>query len=472
MLDFNHQQLITKLRQYFAHKGIAELPFTSDQGLCAGLVAYWLYCKRCNNNLFNERLFFHELNQIANWDYAKFKAMGLATDPLMEHFINLVMFLQFDVFLRSGVRQDQLDQTINFMLDHDMPHVAPCEQQLTFVFDHPTLVNLTAQIALNNKMIKITDGLHAIGLMASGTDAERLYFLFDPAGTQKLTSYSSADHLVKAIFTAFKTTRDAHGFLAIKCDRFDLVGSSTRASITSEQYYQEQFADPHYALAVLRHPNIFHLAVKYHDFTLTDLLFAHGYKYIPWTLSACTEFEDAVIANDAELFDYLQAHDIPVDYASPTDNGVTPLARAIMQNNLDMQYRLLAAGANPNLPANDYYSLLEVCVENKDNKRIASIILLIASGLEITTRDLIVLKRNFNADQLRAITHQAVSLNAKLLGIAEAAPIRDDFAEIKKHKPLDLGRKFNIICYSNQRASASHQPLLSFEQDIKPFLTL
>lgn len=443
------------------------LPFDSNAGLCSGIVAYWLYCRHINNTLLSIEDANAEINYILNFDLAEFADTGLTQDPVIERFLNNVLFLHHDRRLRSGVRQDDLATSVNLLLDAKLPQVLPAEFQITCVFNRSALVDLLSAIARPNKMIRLDIGLHTIGLYKSETGFE----LIDPNSSMYAVAITDPTMLVEAIFKAFGSFTNTPEYIAIYISIFDTQQKSVAPYLDPLEYCKNLLAKPRYKAATIGHPNIFHLAAKYHQFALLDLLYTSGYRYIPWTLTPSTEFDHAIINNDQVLFDYLVMRKIPLNYHSPT--GITPLAKAIMEDNIDMLYALLSAGADPNKPAFDDVSLTYAAVSEPDDPKIAALILLLASGMELSAADEQLLQTELSPPQLRAIARQVVRLNALLLNIPEPE-FKDSSAPLELHitKPRDLGPQFNLVRYSALKAQQEHHSPLSFNANVKPLLTI
>ena len=164
---------------------------------------------------------------------------------------------------------------------------------------------------------------------------------------------------------------------------------------------------------------------------MLDLLFKYGYEYIPWTLSDKSELTEAAATGNIKKLNYLIEHGVPVDYR--TEEGITALGVAMYERNTELVFALLAAGADPNASPNKYKTSVELALFRKNpelpvaQENIENIILLLASGLEITDENLEPLREEFKDDtsQIDFIINHAVKLNRKLLGLPDVVNLDD-----------------------------------------------
>lgn len=393
-------QLLDKLQLYIEYKkskyddpvakANCKLPFESLAGLCSGLVAYWLYCKRTGMG----GKFLHKLQYIANWDATTMVSTKIE-DQQIEDFLNIVGYLQFDYRLREGINQATFDQTINNILSQNHEQVEPAEYMVTHVFDHAALQDILSKIAQNNKMVRVSNGLHVIGICKQDDG----YYFYDPDAEAGPTIVNNPAEISTKILESLGD--------ALRMDVYDLHGAP-------KGNYQDVKVDASNTQQLLSNDNIFHLAARYSDFALLDKLFACGYKYIPWTKTATTELNESIILNNQPMFAYLLQHNIPLEYR--LENGLSPLATAVVYKRLDMLYTLLTAGADPNAKAHDFLTLWQIaCIQ----QNVEAIITLIACGANVSPTDLQTIKTKFGTTVCAQIIKRAAELNAKLLALPD-----------------------------------------------------
>lgn len=434
-IDHHQIRLLEKLQQYVkAKKPEGSLPFDSIDGLCSGLVAFWLYSIRACE----EYEFIGDLEYALNWDENAFKTNGKTDDYRLERFINNVAFLQHDIKLREAknIKQDNLAASMEFLTGKGYDKVKPCEFKINFVFNHDSLVQLIKDAVFENKMIRLDNSLHTIGLIYSGGK----YRLYNPNSKIGPKSFDNPQELAKGIFAALGEWCKSRDYLALSLAAFDFEYKAddkipVRYPIPL-QYCRNLIKTPKYKHAVLQHNNIFHVGARFDDYAMLDLLYDNGYKYIPWALGKTSELEEAILCNNDTKFNYLLQHNFPVNYKC--NGGITPLATAIKKGNNNMLYALLVAGANPNIAANDKYSLLDVA-RVFDNS--AAIIMLLAAGTELKTDDLRKLAKKYTTDQLRAIIAHALLLHAKFTVLAQNMSLQllqtlDEIIQQITSKPL------------------------------------
>lgn len=415
--DFNEQlRLIQELSE-------CKLPFNSLNGLCSGLVAFWLYFKRNNE----EGKFISRIEYVLTWNPETFASGDKNEDPLLEEILNNFGFLQHVKDLLLGVNQDNLVASFDFLAGKHHPKVYAEQFSITHVFNRNTLNNLIAVAVQQNKMVRLDNAMHTVGLMQSGDK----YYFYNPDCVSGPVEYSSleVEKLVEDIFSGLGKYCKSEEFLALYLTIFDIEGSPKGQYPDKIIYSKSLLNNNIYKQAVLSHKNIFNLCMRYSQFETLDLLFNEGYSYIP-TISDYTEYEEAIVYQDYTKMDYLLRRNIPLNYR--TEKGYTPLGRAINQMQTKMIFLLIIAGADPNISANKEKSLLSLAT-SKNN--IEAIIMLLAAGLKITPDVLSLLKQKLPAEQLELVIKHALLLNEKLLNLSTGVNI-DDLTSKKLAKLL------------------------------------
>lgn len=392
--------IVNKLKQYL--KAVGRTPiFDLDFGLCSGLVALKLYSMRLDNNAEFER----DIKYILNWDAEQFSADGLQSDSVIEDFLNAVIFLQADSLLREGVKSDELKQSVDLLLGQ-ISEIADPEFKITFVFTSDTLLELLSLIARDGKMIRISTNEHAIGVSCM----QGRFMLHDFSSYPSDIACNNVADLNRAIFKIL-TPWEKASQLTLHVTVIDLKDSVTLDYPDSLGLVQNWMRNPKYAMMVLDNPNLFHLAARYADYPLLDLLFAQGYTYKPWTKTEDSELLEAVMNQDRRTLAYLIKHGIPLN--ARTTDGVTALGKAITFKASKMLYKLLEAGADPNIEVAAGVSAIDIALlpkyKNRDN-----VILLLAFGAKITSGQLQQMYRLFGEDACYIVKH-ALAFNARLL---------------------------------------------------------
>lgn len=399
-INYHQNEIYKQLLAYVTHTNGA-LPYDSANGLCSGLVAYALYCER--HDL--EADFTNELDYVLNWNPKEFSELGLLQDPIMERFINNVTFLHFDHVLRhdENVAQRDLEKSLELLDGHE--HFKANE--ITFVFNRGNLASLINTQALPDRMIRIENGFHAIGLIYR----DGVYKLYNFENTAGLQTVLTATKAAEVIFAGLAEHCHSKKHIALNFRVFDPIDAEVEFP-TLEEYTRPFLNDQQYKKAVLSHPNIFHLASRMEDYALMDLLFAHGYEYIPWQMDRFPEINEAVIQNNKQMLNYLLEHGISLDYR--TARGMTPLGEAIAYNKLEMLFELLEAGANPNAEVRKDVSSLDLALAKRSPE---AVVMLLAFELNVTENELGKLRIYFSAQEIDVIKNLAVAFNAKVLGV-------------------------------------------------------
>lgn len=400
-MNFSQVLLLEKFQGYIKckkehcsttlEKQNCKLPFNTLQGLCSGLVALWLYHKRIDT----EYEFSLMIQYIQNWQKSDFDG----DDPVFEAALNDIAFLHFSYKLLDDLDQSSLNQSLQLLASKNHPETAPAEFSITWVFDHNSLHELLDFLLQNNKMLRVSDGLHVVGLIKK----DNQIFYYDPDSSLGPQIMPNISQLVVNIFKSLPVERDTPYNIALHINRYDLVETVHPAPIDSSDFYKKLILD-------ITNPNIFHLAVRYSDYKILDLLFESGYKYIPWQFNNTCELVEITERNDMQMLLYLIEHKIPLDYRAP--GGITPLAAAVWCNNFDILYTLVQHGASIQERPHDFKSLIDIaCSVNN----FAAIIFLLSCGYNITTYDkkLILQKFGGKASEIysNALTLQKVLLN-------------------------------------------------------------
>ena len=257
-IDYQQTILIEKLQQYVATRG-AKLDYESAEGLCAGLVAAWLYFKRtgCEANLI------YKLEHALKWDLKSYLDSKAEQDDTMEMLINMLVFLSFDMFYRHAekIGQDQINRSFELLLG--TPRVAKPEFKSTLVFDHKTLAILISKSIFEQKMVRFSNSKHVVGVMCS----EGVYYMFDPSSKDGPRAFLTITALTEALFASLGDSQTA---MALNMQAFDLddVPVEPQKYREAEEYIQQLLADSEYRKSIAAHENFFDVAVKFKDFSL------------------------------------------------------------------------------------------------------------------------------------------------------------------------------------------------------------
>lgn len=436
-VDNVHIHILKKMRRYVELKknklrkiddpSECVLPNEVSNGLCAGLVACWLYSEKINKNLIFINESTSDLENFLEWDADKFVNSQDLTDPNMEQFINAVRFLHSDTHLRTGVMQENIDTSFNFLTADTAPKLAPAELVTVFVFNHAKLAKFIQDIVFEHKMIRLGNGFHTVGLYKKNDK----YYFYDPLRLP--IELDSASQVATAIFTSLSPTCKSTTHIALSSVVFDLVSSVPAVYPDITEYYTKLLQDETYKHAVLNHNNIFHLAARCADYKTMNLLFDNGYEYIPWREIKNTEIIDAINADNPELLAYLLAKGFVPDYNA--QGALTPMGLAIVKNSLHLVCLLVAAGADPNGKVLNDYSVLSCAIQTqpKDNDKITQaniIAVLLGSGAKLSSNNKKELYGNFTKSEVARIFANAAKIEQQV----HAADVDwKQFADIEKY---------------------------------------
>lgn len=405
-MDYQQQIILDNIQQYLIARDNSKLPLNAEDGICSGLVAYWLYHLRIGE----EQLFKDEIEYALNWNLDQFNASSAVRDIILDELINNTLFLQNDYYLRNEVKQHEIDKSMSLLFPEHYPQVSPTEFSITFVFTKTQLAELINTVVMPNKMIRIGNGFHTLGL----TYINGLYHYYDPKSCKGPTIIYSSAELATRIFDDLSSFCKSDSHLAINLSVFDLTTEVAAKYPNQIQYCNNFLLDQNNKLEILQHKNIFHLACQYEDYTILDLLFANGYTYVPWNLNKMPELNTAVTEKNASKLGYLIQHGIPLDYK--VRFGCTPIGTAINSHADLMLYDLLIAGANPNIDPTFLFTPLQYAMHCNNSN---AIMLLLAFELDFSATELERLKQKFSQPEINLIADHALQLNAKLLKISE-----------------------------------------------------
>jgi hypothetical protein len=411
-LDVSQAKIIAQLKKYFAfkrskiHDPIIQrqcvLPYNSECGLCSGLSAYWLYCKCARK----ESEFINKLEYFLNWH--EDNNPNIVEDPKIEDFINAIEFLQFDANLRHGVKQTDIHESFELLLPEHYPQVNQAEFKTTFVFTKESLAKILDNTVLPNKMIMISNSYHAIGLVYSGD----LYYLYDPQFKHGPKIYANPADLSEAILKSLGYFCKSKEYLAINLNAFDFKSRPKGRYPQIKDYFKSLTNNSNYKQALLKNQHIFDLAVWHKDDELANYLIQEG-----------------------------------MDLNIRTPKGLIPLESAMLEDNFPMFYKLLAAGANPNLKTSQGMSLWDLAIRLKNNQ---ALIMLAALCTDVS-------KNGFNYmislgfANKRAVIEHAILLNKQLLNAQDilninAANIQEIIAFLRHAKlKIQLGYDIDSI---------------------------
>ena len=312
------------------------LPYNSKAGLCSGLVAYWLYCIRIGKG----ESFEQEFKYVLDWDAAQFANSPATDDKRLEQFINDIMFLHFDRVLRPGIKQEHLHSSLAVVLPADGVEVKSENFNSTFVFNSDNLTVFLESVLFENKMLRLSNGEHSIGIIKQNGH----YVFYNPVTAP--VEFNSINDLAQATFASLVLPTISNTHVALNFNSFDLITGETVAYPNLQQFYAQLTADPTYKATVLGHPNLFHLAARYGDYTSMDFLFASGFLYTLWKGAELNEVSEAVKYNQPQILNYLLIKGLSPNVINP--NTSTPLGHAIYRESPEMVVELLAAGAEIN----------------------------------------------------------------------------------------------------------------------------
>jgi hypothetical protein len=413
--DLSQNKLLNSFQQYMELKkqkmrseeerAQCKLPFDSIEGLCFGLVAYWLYTKR----MAMEQKFAHLLQDIVNWNSDSFASSEALIDPRMEEVIGLLAFLQHDTTLRPSVNQNDLAASFALLLDDLAPQISKPELKLSFIFNQQTLEQLLQEQLYHNKMMRIDNVFHAAGIMY----VDDKYCYYDPNSLAGPEIFNKPENLAARIFEDLTPWCESKKYLGLNITTYDLEGYPVAKHPPAIDLYQHWLKDPKVKQAFVRHRTILRLGLRSDDFAMLDMLFAANYKYIPWTYNKTTELNEAVVTANERKLSYLINHDIPVNYK--TKDGNTALGMAIIHQQPKLLYLLLLAGADPYIKqsiqqAKDL-TTMQLATSRKNTE---AIILLLAYGYNLSAEESEFLHIQYKTVELDTIIEHALQVNAKL----------------------------------------------------------
>jgi hypothetical protein len=412
LTDADYQQLviIKKYQEYF--KACVEknpnYEFDSEflknhDGLCSGLTAYWLYCKRIGE----EGKFIHLLEYILSWDKDKFKRSNQKSDKVFEEFFNNIKFLHNVDTLLPGIERHDLEQSFATILHSSMAAVAKPEFCLTFVFDKKMLDDLISKHVHPNKMIRFGNALHTVGMIYSGG----VYYFYDSSSPLGPMAYNSCQSLVLVLFESLAKFCKSTDYIALNMSIFDLVDEKPNNYPSALEYCESILQDKKYKKSVLAHPNILRVALRY-DNQVLELLFKSGYKYVPSNNYNMTELGEMALERNTAKVIYLLQHDIPINYRPP--HGLSALDSVIQNKSNDMVNFLLQCGATPDLNSFRLAAVLH---------NLEALVMLFAVTPEFDEDILQLLTRYFTREEIKFIKDQALILNAKYLHLDQAQDI-------------------------------------------------
>ncbi len=416
-IDHNQKNLLRTIDKYLDLKrekllaaripGVSidyTLPFGSLYGMCSGLEAYWLYSKRMNR----ERQFIKHIEYASTWDPQNFDESQALEDSYLESLINIISFLHNEQHLLENTRQDNLSGSVNFLFSDFNRQPIAQEFALTFVYTQNKLAEFIQAYCHDNKMVRVDNGFHVVGFIKMG-GILHFYDSFSKLGPQEV---SDAKKLSSQIFASLTKQCKSNRYLALRITISDLASEPKPKYPDPIDYSKAAMQDPIYKRAVLQHRNIFHLAARYNDYDVLNLLFDQGYKYIPWNLNDDTELNEAVALNDAKEIDYLLDHHVPIEYR--TRNGITPFGTAIIENSPELMYKLFQSGADIMREPIRGFTPVELAITYK---KAEPLILLLALGADITKEQVINMRKLFGQATEQKITDRALELNSTILKV-------------------------------------------------------
>jgi len=418
---------MTKFNEYVKERSgkDTKLPFISHDGLCSGLVAYWLYSMRNDEAAEFKR----NLDYILNWDKQEFISNATKNDEIFEMLLNNIELLQFQFLLLDGLTQESYKQSFDLLRDKFDPGISAPEFTMTMVFDRKVLRDLLRKIAYNNKMIRFGNTLHSVGLIRLNDN----YYFYNPNAESGPIETHNLEEIVAAIFTSLGLYCGSTEYIALNINVYDLANSAVGNYPNVNKYRNKLLARPYYKQAVNTHDNILHTAVSSKDYKMLDALFRINYKYIPWTKHGTTELYEAIALNDTKMLIYLLEHGIPPDYRAP--NGISPIAAAIANQRNTMLYVLLQHGADINAKPSQAMSLVQIaCLKNNPG----AIILALASGYNMSKADEAKIYKKFGATTLKIIFSKSLALQNEIVKIIAQISHAIVSKPIAAHSAADL----------------------------------
>ncbi len=373
------------------------LPFENNAGWCSGLVAYWLYLKKIGK----ENDFLNDIEYILNWDPKQYLNSDQDEDKIFERFFNDVLFLHHDKELRHTDRQN-IAESINLLLGDGQTKVDTLKYSSTFVFNRTALSEIITKNAKPNNMVRFGNAFHTIGLMYEPP----IYYIYDPS-SEAIVKCTSADEAANLIFTGLAVFCKSTDYIALNMSVFDLENNSSQFP-DSKQERLNLLENPTYKQAVLHHPNILRVCMRYHDHDILKTLEDHGYKYVKSNLYIDNELGDAVANQEPDDLKYLLQHGLHLNYRNQI--GETALGAAIMHKQTDFLYKLLQMGVNPNVPVAEKISALDWCLIHKNTE---AMILLLAAGAHCSNKFLAKIHSRYKPERVQQILEQAAILSHK-----------------------------------------------------------
>lgn len=318
------------------------LPFNTANGLCSGLVQYWLYLKRDGN----EDEFIRQLEYIANWRKEQLDGLEFKQDSILEQFLNNVESLHFDFMLRynEGIKQESIAESLNFLLE---PHQEQVRQEfnLSFVFNKPALQNTIDEFVKPNKMVYLNNMHHALGLMRSGDS----FYLYDPGykpaqnkpGVQK---FSNSKDLVKAIFSSYTKHNKSKDFLTLYMSFLDIGEENVAEYKNALDYCDSLIKAFNFNTGTFLQSDILHVLVKFHDLKTLKYLLSLGVRFDVKTSFADTLLGIAIVDHDYTLLYLLLCNGADLN---STHNNLNLWQQAIFSKNPEALALLLAFGYPP-----------------------------------------------------------------------------------------------------------------------------
>lgn len=410
--DFSQRLIIDKLQEYIDCKRekITNNPHalkncnlhkSVNDGLCSGLVAYWLYFKHRKE----EFIFKQQISNLLSWDSNKFKnSQQQIQEPFIEDFLNHTVCLHAVKNILDNVNYYDMHTALNLILPSNERKIAPTELSLTFVFNHELLVDFIFKHIPMNKMVRIGNGFHAIGMFYD----QEGYTLYDPEDKIGPKRFDTPEYLATAIFMSYSYDCSNSTHLSLSFLFFDFEGKSPARYPDKKPFYNNLLADKNHKENIYSDFNIFRLAVVFQDQTLLTCLLESGYVYKPWSFTPCSELEEAIYADNKPLLKLLSEQFIDPDYSTP--EGITAVGRAIKCNAPHMLQTLLESGASTTLPIN-YTKMhtnktinpicpFDVAIDYDD---FAAIELLVQYGLILTDYEIEIVQKTFSLEQAKTI---------------------------------------------------------------------
>lgn len=303
--------LLEKAAFYFESKALktgVDTPEIIAEDLCSGLVGYWLYLSRIGH----QDKFASRLRYLATWDNKLFKATTLKRDEEIEQLLDNLQLLAYPEKLLPTSRQYQLATSFALGSDEKDQKIGEAEFSLTFIFDQKSLADVLERLAQPNKMFRLSNGFHIIGLML----VDGQYQVYDPNSKNGVLETNSLLEVAAYIFGGFEDLQDKQPFLSLNISIYDLQGCSPGTYFDPTEYYSEKLADPDCRKIMMHHTYLFYLAAKYNEYVLINLMFANGYKYRMWRGNKLNEVNECIKYHDIPKLKFLLEQGLPVNATS------------------------------------------------------------------------------------------------------------------------------------------------------------